>query len=372
MTSYFIYADEYSSYDYGPTHPMKPIRLKLTHDLIRAYGLFDIPTGKLVEAEKADEDDILSFHTKQYIDILKRANQGSYFSDATKYGLGPGDNPIFKGVYDFSLLSAGASLQAAKAVESGEANIAFNIAGGLHHASANRSSGFCYIDDPVVAIHYLLKKGLKVAYIDIDAHHGDGVQYAFYATDRVLTISIHESGGNFFPGTGFEDEIGVGDGLGYCVNVPLNPESDDEVFLWAFEGVVPTLMEAYEPDVVVSQLGVDTMRTDPLAHLNLTTNGFAEMVERIKRLSPKWIALGGGGYNVANVPRCWTLAWSIMNEVVPEDDLPDRYRKIAWQYGYEDKKLRDEPFNIDNGRAMAEAEKVVRFLKYNVFSILGA
>lgn len=345
MKTAFIYSDDFARFDYGPGHPLKPFRLKLTYELIRAYGLLSLPGVRVVEAEPAAEEDLLLYHTRDYLDVLKAANSGIETPGAERYGIGPGDNPVFKGVYDWSKLVTGASLQAAELVDSGEVQIAFTISGGLHHALASRASGFCYINDPVIVISSLLKKGRRVAYIDIDAHHGDGVQEAFYGTDKVLTISLHESGRYLFPGTGFEGETGEGEGKGCSVNIPLPPFADDELFVYAFTEVVPLLIERFRPDIVVGQLGVDSFRTDPLAHLNYTTNGFCEVVGKIKELSPRWIALGGGGYEITNVARAWTLAWAIMNNVAapdkPADDLPEAFLKRYLLEGFRSGKLRD-------------------------------
>jgi len=345
MKTAFIYSDDFARFDYGPGHPLKPFRLKLTYELIRAYGLLSLPDVRVVEAEPAEEEDLLLYHTRDYLDVLKAANSGIEMPGAERYGIGPGDNPVFKGVYDWSKLVTGASLQAAELVDSNEVAIAFNISGGLHHALASRASGFCYINDPVIVISSLLKKGRRVAYIDIDAHHGDGVQEAFYGTDKVLTISLHESGRYLFPGTGFEGETGEGEGKGCSVNIPLPPFADDELFVYAFTEVVPLLIERFRPDIVVGQLGVDSFRTDPLAHLNYTTNGFFEVVGKIKELSPRWIALGGGGYEITNVARAWTLAWAIMNNVAAPDkladDLPEAFLKRYLLEGFRSGKLRD-------------------------------
>jgi acetoin utilization protein AcuC len=193
----------------------------------------------------------------------------------------------------------------------------------------------------VLAILLLLRRGRRVAYIDIDAHHGDGVQAAFYHTDRVLTISLHETGRTLFPGTGFGYETGEGPGRGFSVNVPLPPEAGDELFVRAFSERVPREIGRFKPDVIVSQLGVDTFRDDPLAHLNVTTNGFSAVVEMIRSLAPKWVALGGGGYDVTAVARAWTIAWAIMNRVEPPEEIPagflDRHRGA----GFPDNRLRD-------------------------------
>lgn len=381
MKAAFIYSDEFMKFDYGPSHPLKISRLSLTCELIRAYGLLSLPGCRYVEAEPAEEEYLLMFHDPDYIEVLKAANsgpgtRGGWGMDiphASHYGLGPGDNPVFKGVYDWSRLVAGASLQAASLVDSGEVDVAFSISGGLHHAMASRASGFCYINDPVIAIKSLLKKGRRVAYIDIDAHHGDGVQKAFYDTDRVLTISIHESGRMLFPGTGFENETGRDRGRGYAVNIPLPPESDDELFIFAFEEIVPLLIAKFRPDIVVSQLGVDSFYNDPLAHLNYTTTGFCEAVRRIKALSPKWVALGGGGYEIANVARAWTLAWAIMNDIEVPDEVPAEFLDRHRREGFESGKIRDKARALEGPEkklAKKEVERVIRYIEDNIVKVI--
>jgi acetoin utilization protein AcuC len=360
MKTAFIYSDDFAKYDYGPEHPLKPFRLKLTNELIKAYGLFSLPDVRVVGAKAAGEDDLLLYHTSDYLEVLKAANSGLEIPGEERYGLGFGDNPVFEGVLEWSRLVTGASLQAAELVDSGEVSIAFNISGGLHHALASRASGFCYINDPVIVIASLLKKGRRVAYIDIDAHHGDGVQEAFYRTDKVLTISLHESGKYLFPGTGFEDEAGAGKGKGCAVNIPLPPSADDELFVYAFNEVVPLLIERFRPDIIVGQLGVDSFRTDPLAHLNYTTNGFCEVVRKMKELSPKWIALGGGGYEITNVARAWTLAWAIMNNVEPPDELPKTFLEQYPLEGFRGRKLRDEEYQEKGARKEMMRDEVGR------------
>ena len=370
----FIYTDEFSKFDYGLTHPFRIFRLKLTYELIKAFGLLSLPYTQYVEAKMAGDEDLLLFHDSEYIEVLKAANVGIEIPSAYYFGLGPGDNPIFKGLYDWSKLVTGASLQAASMVDSGEVDIAFNISGGLHHAMASKASGFCYVNDIVIAILSLLKKGRRVAYIDIDAHHGDGVQEAFYNTDKVLTISIHETGTMLFPGTGFEDEIGKEKGEGYSVNIPMPPLSDDELFLYAFNEVVPLLIKKFSPDIVVTQLGVDSFSSDPLTHLNYTNNGYCEVVKKIKEISPKWVALGGGGYDIANVAKAWTLAWAIMNDVEIPDDIPEDFLKEYLQEGFRSRKMRDEVYREEGMRKeqmREEVEKVVGFIKENVFVKIG-
>jgi acetoin utilization protein AcuC len=374
MNTAFIYSDDFAKYDYGPEHPLKPFRLKLTHDLIRAYGLLSLPDVRVVGAKPAEEDDLLLYHTKDYIDILKAANSGLEIPGEERYGLGFGDNPVFEGVFEWSRLVTGASLQAAGLVDSGEVPIAFNISGGLHHALASRASGFCYINDPVVVISSLLKKGRRVAYIDIDAHHGDGVQEAFYRTDKVLTISLHESGRYLFPGTGFESETGEGEGRGYSVNIPMPPSSDDEIFVYAFNEVVPPLIERFRPDIVVGQLGVDSFLTDPLTHLNYTTKGFCEVLRKMKDISPKWIALGGGGYEMTNVAKAWTLAWAIMNNVDPPDKLPEAFLKQYPLEGFRSGKLRDEEYQEKGAKKKMireDVERVVARIREKVLPLIA-
>jgi acetoin utilization protein AcuC len=304
-------------------------RLGLTHALMDAYGLTAGPGMRMLAPEPAPESAIMGFHTAEYLDVLRAASAGREVPAAYRYGLGPGDNPIWPGMYEASALACGGSVRAAELVASGEVTRAFAFAGGLHHALPNRASGFCYLNDAVLAIQALRARGLRVCYVDIDAHHGDGVQFAFYDSPDVLTISTHERGDRLFPGTGFVDEIGTGAGRGYSVNVPLHPHTDDEVYLEAFDAVVPPLVRAFRPDVVVAQLGIDGHRTDPLTHLALSVEGFAAAVRRIVGFAPRLVALGGGGYDLANVARAWTAAWAILNDVELPDRLPPAFVSAA-------------------------------------------
>jgi len=370
MKTAFIYTDTYLDYDYGLNHPLKIVRLKMAYELIHAEGLLSLPSVQTMITRKAEEDDLAIFHSREYLSILRQANKGHLQENAYSYGLGPGDNPIFPGFYDWSLWVTGATLQAVNFVANGEGEVAFNIAGGLHHALRSRASGFCYVNDPVIGILNLLNRGKRVAYIDIDAHHGDGVQKAFYHTDQVLTISLHETGHTLFPGTGFEYEIGEGEGEGYSVNLPFPPYTDDEVYLWAFEEIVPPLIHAFQPDIIVSQLGVDSFYNDPLTNLHLTIHGYEKTIRRIKDLAPRWVALGGGGYDVSNVARAWTLAWAVMNEVELGEDLPELYLERAARLGIYEKVLRGSLISPPlrwREEIRMEAERVVNYLKRIVF-----
>lgn len=366
----FIYTDRYSAFDYGAAHPMKTVRLKLTYELINAYGLLSLPGTKLVETQPAQISDVLGVHTPEYVKALQNVNDGQMTQEAFDYNLGPGDNPVFKGVWDWSLLTAGGSLTGARLIEEGEVDIAFSIAGGLHHAMPNQAGGFCYLNDAAIAIQWLVDRGRRVAYVDIDAHHGDGVQFIFYRSNKVLTASIHQAGSYFYPQTGFVDEIGEGQGLGYSLNIPCIPYTTDEVFVGAFDAVIVPIVRAFKPDVVVAQLGVDTFRNDPLAQLDLTTNGFSHLVGKIMGMAPKLLALGGGGYDVLNVARAWTLAWAMFNGVEPPDELPDAFLLTLKSLGLEGSLLRDAPFPGRPGRvddARAEADRIITHHKRKLF-----
>jgi len=370
MKTAFVYSREFERFDYGPVHPLRISRLQLAYELIDAYGLLSLPFTQHAEAESAGDDDLMLFHEREYLEVLKAANVGLEIPGAWSYGLGSGDNPVFRGLLDWSRLVTGASLKAAKMVDRGDADIAFNIAGGLHHATASKASGFCYINDPVITIISLLRNGRRVAYVDIDAHHGDGVQAAFYGTDKVLTISIHETGRMLFPGTGFEDETGTGEGKGYTVNVPMPPASDDEIFIYAFEEIVQPLVAKFGPDIVVTQLGVDSFMTDPLADLRYTNNGFCEAVRRLTDISGKLVALGGGGYDLPNVAKAWTLAWAIMNGVEIPDTLPEDFLKAHYHEGFGNKKIRDEVYierSMRKEQMRKEVKRVIGYIREHVF-----
>lgn len=372
MKTAFIYSNQFSSYYYGAEHPMKPVRLRLTYELMQALGLTGLPDSKIIEARKATEKEILLFHTNEYLRVLKEADNGIIPVEGPSHGLGLDDNPVFNGVYSWSCYSTGASMQAAELVAGGEADIAFNIAGGLHHAMPGRASGFCYINDAAVAIKHLVSLGKRVAYVDIDAHHGDGVEYAFYDTDRVLTISLHESGQWLFPGTGFVTDTGLREGRGYSVNMPLPPATCDELYLKVFDSVVPPFIEAFKPDILVTQLGVDSFETDPLTHLSLTTRSFELMVKRMRSFGIPWVALGGGGYDLGNVARAWTLAWAVMNGVAPPERIPGDFiakNGEIFRSGFlRDKPLTPFPLNKDD---IDSLEKDLKYLKEEVLPLVG-
>jgi acetoin utilization protein AcuC len=369
----YLYSEAFQRFDYGPQHPMRVRRLALTHELISLCGL-DSPVRDFAPASF---EELMIFHDRRYLETLQDLSENPQASGYIAFGLGPGDNPVFSGVYDWSALLAGATLAAADLVSQDDAPAAFNMAGGMHHALAARAAGFCYVNDAVLAIRRLLGQDRRVAYVDIDVHHGDGVQWAFFDSDQVLTISLHQHPATLFPGTGYLEEMGRGPGKGFAVNLPLWPDSDDDVFMTSFDQVVPPLLEAFQPDYVVSQLGVDTFLADPLANLNLTTRGFGHAVRRLKELAwGRWIVLGGGGYHMINVARAWTLAWAIITgreDQVPID-LPGPFAE-RHQLRADERRLLDGDSKLRGRhwhRAQRDAAEAVAFIKEHHFPIVGA
>lgn len=320
----YVYADALSRHVLRDGHPMRPARLRYTHDLLAAYGAFEDERAMLVPPRPATVEELTTFHTEEYVEAVRRLSAGEEDVDAgAGHGFSAdGDNPTYAGMYEAALLSTGASVQAAELVADGAAQAAFAPAGGLHHAMRGWASGFCIFNDPVVAINALRKRGLRVAYVDVDAHHGDGVQAAFYRDADVLTISVHEGGRWLFPGTGAASETGAGDGAGFAVNLPLFPYTGGDVYLEAFDQVVPPLLEAFAPDVLATQLGADAYANDPLTHLSLSAQGYAAVVERLGAAGLPWLAFGGGGYDLDAVPRCWALAYGAMLGRDWPDELP--------------------------------------------------
>jgi len=369
-----VFSKRFNEFSYGPNHPLKVERLQLTMDLIAAYGLMPSSTEPWVEATPAEEQDLLRVHSEEYLNVLKEANGGQPPLMGWRYGLGSGDNPVFPGVYDWSLLVTGATVECGRRVARGGRQIAFNIAGGLHHAMRSRASGFCYLNDPAVGIARMVEEGLRVVYLDVDVHHGDGVEAAFYGTNRVLTISLHQHGWTIFPGTGFPDEMGEGAGSGYAVNVPLAPGTDDDLYHWVFMEVVPPLVHAFRPDVLVTQLGTDALTADALGRLNLSIAGFGRLMREIKSWNFKWVALGGGGYRPINVARAWTTAWAVMRGLELPDELPETFVKEHRLEVGPSPSLSDPPVKV-TGMAAAQARDlanlVVARIKERIFPIVG-
>ena len=359
----FIYGDALSRHELRSDHPMRPVRLRYTYQLLQEYGAFDHPGAVLLDPRSATEEELAWLHTPEYVAAVRTLGSGSGEVDSVRFGFsGQGDNPAYPGMYEAAALSTGGSLLAAEMVASGEVGAAFNISGGLHHAAADHASGFCVFNDPALAVHYFLNRGMRVAYVDIDAHHGDGVQEAFYADDRVLTISVHESGQYLFPGTGSVAELGEGAGRGCSVNLPLFPYTGDDVYLDAFKQVVPPLVRAFAPDVLVTQLGIDSYHSDPLTHLQVTTEGYIEAVRELAGLGLPWLALGGGGYDVTAVARAWTLAFGVMLDIDWPDRLPPAFAREHGAGRLRDEASLDVPAHIkvETSRYAAETVEAIR------------
>ncbi len=277
-------------------------------------------------------------------------------------------------MYDYSVLACGATLDAVNLILSGSADAAFNPSGGLHHAGPERASGFCYMNDVALACLVLAEAGKKVLYIDVDVHQGDGVLNAFYERSDVLTISFHESPWSLFPGTGFEDEIGTGQGRGYCVNVPLPIGTYDQAYMKAFKAIVPPLAGAFGPDVIVFELGADALVGDPLAHLCLTNNTYADIVEILLSFNKPILMTGGGGYNVENTVRAWALAWSVLCGGDINQDMSFGVGGVMlestdWQGGLRDREFVKREHQAD--MVLPAIEKTIEAIKTNVFTIHG-
>jgi len=322
MQAIFLYKPDVVQYDYGTLHPFRLERLWLADYLCEALGLFNGPDRVKRSFESATREDLLGAHRAEYLDILEAASQGIGAPGMVLHGLGSGDNPVFPGIWDYVLATVGGTLAAAEAIASGETRRVFHIGGGLHHAHPERAAGFCYVNDVVVGIQRLLEHDLRVFYLDLDAHHGDGVERAFYQDRRVLTFSVHQDGRTLFPGSGFVNDVGFGDGAGFAVNVPLLPAMSDDSYRLIWDRLLVPLLDAFKPDLIVTELGADALQGDPLAGLAMQLRGWWELMERLARLGLPWLAVGGGGYDLANAMRAWTLAWGAMVGWEPPDELP--------------------------------------------------
>lgn len=324
-----VYSEAFQNYDLGPMHPLKPTRLKVTYELMKAVGLLDAQNVKTAQPRATTRDELLLFHQDDYIRLVKKMSEVGYgFLDM-------GDTPAFKGCYEASALAAGASLTAVDLVMSGKTSYAMNIAGGLHHAHPNRASGFCIFNDPAISIAYLKRNyGLeRILYLDVDAHHGDGVMYGFYSDPGVLDIDFHESGHHLFPGTGFTQEIGEAQAAGFKINVPLSPFTGDDIYLELFREIVPPAVRKYRPQMLLLQCGADSHANDLLAHLQITTRTYREIVRTVRKLADelaggRLVVFGGGGYNLANVARTWTLAACILADYQCSKLTPPAWRKL--------------------------------------------
>jgi acetoin utilization protein AcuC len=327
-----------TGYDFGPGHPLAPVRVELTIELARSLGVLSAPQVALATPDPASDAELELVHDPGYLAAVRAAGGAGAPASLRMFGLGTPDNPVFRGMHEASALVSGATLAAARAVWDGGAAHGVNVAGGLHHAMRASASGFCVYNDPAIAITWLLRAGARrVAYVDVDVHHGDGVQAAFYDDPRVLTISLHETGELLFPGTGRATETGGSGAEGYAVNVALPARTGDAGWLRAFHAVVPPLLHAFGPDILVSQHGCDTHRLDPLAHLELSIDAQRAALAALHGLAHetaggRWLATGGGGYELVQVvPRTWAhlLAEAAGTPVDPVTPTPDSWREYV-------------------------------------------
>jgi acetoin utilization protein AcuC len=372
--SAFIYSKELEKYHYPPEHPFNVDRAKRVRQILNSMGLLSGDGRSEVPPEPADRITLKKFHSARYLHTLKNASKGKWEAEALDMGIGTGDCPVFDGLYEYAVLACGATITGVKLILSGSADTAFNPSGGFHHAGPERASGFCYINDVALACQLFAEQGKKVLYLDVDVHHGDGVAYAFYDRSDVMTISFHQNPRTLFPGTGFENEIGTGQGKGYCVNVPLPVGTFDEAYMKAFNSIAPPLITAFNPDVIVLQAGADALAGDPLANLYLTNNVYVETINFLLSLRRPILATGGGGYNVDNTVRAWALAWAVLSGAdVSQDKNPAvsgvMLGSTEWQGGLRDRRLVIS--QAQQEMIIPAVEKTIETIKATVFPIHG-
>jgi len=321
-------------YSFSAFHPLRPERVVLSQQLAQMMGVLN--DSDFVQVSPASPELVSEVHSPGYVQTVRLLSEGRHVPGYQQFGFASGDNPPFRGMLEAALAVVGASVGAALAVMDG-VQVAVNLAGGLHHARREEAAGFCIFNDPAVAIHVLKQKFRRIVYLDVDVHHGDGVQWLYYRDPQVLTISIHESGRFLFPGTGHPDEIGAGEARGTSANIEFGRYADDEIWWWAFQAVVPRLFQWFQPEVVVLQMGADPHFTDPLAHASLTTQGWLRAVQWVVEQGLPLVATGGGGYSLTAVPRMWTMALAVLKGVPVPNGIPPQFALYD-----EVKTLRDE------------------------------
>ncbi|KAG6398520.1 hypothetical protein SASPL_139984 [Salvia splendens] len=371
----YFYDPEVGNYYYGQGHPMKPHRMRMTHALLSQYGL--LQNMHVLKPNPAREKDLCRFHADDYVSFLRRISpetQQDQMRQLKRFNVGE-DCPVFDGLYNFCQTYAGGSIGGAVKLNHGHCDIAINWAGGLHHAKKCEASGFCYVNDIVLAILELLKTHeyvlismwyvvlmQRVLYVDIDIHHGDGVEEAFYITDRVMTVSFHKFG-DYFPGTGDIRDFGFGKGKYYALNVPLDDGIDDESYQSLFKPIISKVMEVFRPGAVVLQCGADSLSGDRLGCFNLSVKGHAECVRFMRSFNVPLLLLGGGGYTIRNVARCWCYETGVALGVEVDDQMP-RHEYIEY-YG-PDYNLHVAPSNMENKNCRDMLEEIRAELLMNL------
>lgn len=370
----FIHSQEIEKYHYPEDSPFKTERAGRTRQILYTMGLLSGEGVREAAPVPAPRTVLKKFHTARYLHALQSAERGKWDLEALRMGIGTPDCPIFRGMYEYAVLATGGTLVGAELILSGSAEVAFNPSGGYHHAFPEKAAGFCYINDNVLACMTLAEAGKRVLYLDVDVHNADGVAYAFYHRSDVMTISLHENPKTLFPGTGFEDEIGEDEGRGYCVNLPLPVGTFDRAYMHAFEEIVPPLIRAYNPDVIVFELGADTLAGDPLAHLYLTNNTYVEIIHHLLRFDKPILATGGGGYHVENTVRAWALAWTVLSGQDVEHGMGwavggVMLQSTDWQGGFRDREL--PVTNQQRETVLPALDATIETLKAKVFPLHG-
>jgi acetoin utilization protein AcuC len=368
----FIHSAEIEKYRYPDTCPFKTERAGLTKGILVSGGSYAGGNRSEVAPHSLSDEEIARFHTPDYIERLKRVSSGNIDASDLFAGLGTPDTPIFNELYSYAALAAGGTVTGANLLLNSGVSMAFNPSGGYHHAFADKAGGFCYVNDVVLGCMALKNAGKKVFCLDLDVHHGNGTQAAFFRDRRVFTVSLHESGKTLFPWGGYEDEIGEGHGRGFNVNVPLPAGTDDALYCRVFNEIVPPLLSAYKPDVIVLELGMDVLSTDPLAHFKMTNNAFADILPLVMKQGVPILAVGGGGYNPENTARGWALLWTVLCGIEPESDMSIGMGGVflgnaEWNAGLRDMKI--YVTGDDRERNAKEADAVVEYIKKTVFPI---
>ncbi|ORY08636.1 hypothetical protein BCR34DRAFT_626130 [Clohesyomyces aquaticus] len=350
----YFYDSDVGNYAYVAGHPMKPHRIRMAHSLIMNYGLYT--KMEIYRAKPASKYEMTQFHTDEYIDFLNKVtpdNMDNFAKEQSKYNVGD-DCPVFDGLFEFCGISAGGTMEGAARLNRGKCDVAVNWAGGLHHAKKSEASGFCYVNDIVLGIIELLRYKQRVLYIDIDVHHGDGVEEAFYTTDRVMTVSFHKYG-EYFPGTGELRDTGVGNGKNYAVNFPLRDGITDETYKSIFQPTIQAVMDYYGPEAIVLQCGGDSLSGDRLGCFNLSMEGHANCVKFVKGFGVPVIVLGGGGYTMRNVARTWAYETGTLVNTHMAKQLPfnDYYEYFAPDY-----ELDVRPSNMENANSFDYLTKI--------------
>jgi len=370
----FIHSAEIERYHYPPQSPFKTERAALTKNILSSMGCYIGDSMMEIPPVALSEEGLLRYHAPEYIAALKRVSLGQLSAEDLFFGIGTDDCPIFSDLFSYACLAGGASITGVRLLLDRAARYAFNPSGGYHHAKAAAAGGFCYINDNVLACKELSAEGKKVLCLDLDVHHGNGTQEAFYADPSVFTVSFHESGKSLFPWGGFESEIGEGPGKGYNVNVPFLAGTDDDMYFAVFKELVLPLVKAFGPDVIVLEIGMDVLSVDPLAHFKMTNNAIADILPLLMQFELPMLMLGGGGYNPEATARGWALAWCVLCGLETDADMSMGMGGVFLGSSELRSGLRDMHIYTqgEEKRAIAQqAQRVVDYIKANVFPLHG-